>query len=211
MADERGDDAAKGPVSGAELGAHAAISDAGAPAGQLGALADQAAADQLAFEDGLDGFSGQAVAPPVKRGAGRPAGSPNRATSKVREYLLARGYRDPMELQAAIVAADPKELAQALVVAGEAVTTAMVLEVLKLQQKAADALMPYFHQAQPKALEVKVEGARPLFVFGAMAAPKGEPDQRLKDVTPQASQIEVRQDVAQAVDMSDIFGVREHD
>jgi hypothetical protein len=211
MAGERGDDAAKGPVPGAELGAHAAISDAGAPAGQLGALADQAAADQLAFEDGLDGFSGQAVAPPAKRGAGRPAGSPNRATSKVREYLLARGYRDPMELQAAIVAADPKELAKALVVAGEAVTTAMVFEVLKLQQKAADALMPYFHQAQPKALEVKVEGARPLMVFGVMTAPKAEADQGLKDVTPQASQIAADAGEAQAADITDIFGVRDHD
>ena len=211
MAGERGDDAAKGPVSGAELGAHAAISDAGAPAGQLGARADQAAADVADFERGLELFDGQAVAPPAKRGAGRPAGSPNRATSKVREYLLARGYRDPMELQAAIVAADPKELAKALVVAGEAVTTAMVFEVLKLQQKAADALMPYFHQAQPKALEVKVEGARPLMVFGVMTAPKGVADQGLKDVTPQASQIEGEADEAQAADMSDVFGVRDND
>lgn len=208
-----GDDAAKGPVSGAELGAHAAKSDAGAPAGQLGALADQAAADVADFERGLELFDGQAVAPPAKRGAGRPAGSPNRATSKVREYLLARGYRDPMELQAAIVAADPKELAKALCGPDERdkVTFGMVLDVVKLQQKAAADLMPYFHQAQPKALEVKVEGARPLMVFGVMTAPKGVADQGLKDVTPQASQIEGEAGEAQAADMSDIFGVRDND
>ena len=213
MANRLPADDAEVPVSGAEQGAHAASSGAGAPAGNAQAVADQAAADQLAFEDGLDGFSGQAIAPPAKRGAGRPAGSPNRATSKVREYLLARGYRDPMEMQAAIVAADPKELAKALAGPEEKdkVTFAMVLEVAKLQQRAAADLMPYFHQAQPKALEVKVDGARPLFVFGSMAMPKGEADQRLIDVTPGASQTDGPLDHAQAVDMSDILRVRDHD
>ncbi len=203
------DEAAAGPaVPGDEHGTPAAVSPAGAALGQL---ADQAAADAAAFDADLALFEGQAIRPAVRRGPGRPAGSPNRSTSKVREYLMARGYRDPMEMQAAIVAADPRELAKALCGPGEEVTFGMALEVAKLQQKAADALMPYWHQAQPKAVEVKVEGARPLFYFGPVPAAKGEADQSLKDVTPKASQIEAKADEAQAVDMADIFGVRDHD
>lgn len=198
-----GDDAArKGPVSGDEHGAHAADPHAGGAGGQMGQLADQAAADVASFEDGLALFQGQAIAPPAKRGAGRPAGSPNRATSKVREYLLARGYRDPMELLAAVVAMDLAELK------GIGID---VKDALALQISAADKLMPYFHQAQPKSLEVKVEGARPLMIFGQMTAPKGEGHQALRDVTPRASQIEGVASDAQAVDINDIFGVREHD
>lgn len=203
------DQADAGPaVPGDEHGTPAAAST---PSAALGQLADQAAVDAAAFDADLALFERQAIRPAVRRGPGRPQGSPNRSTSKVREYLMARGYRDPMELQAAIVAADPRELAKALCGPGEEVTFGMALEVAKLQQKSADALMPYWHQAQPKAVEVKVEGARPLFVFGQMAAPKGEADQALKDVTPKASQIEAKANEAQAVDMADIFGVRDHD
>ena len=44
-----------------------------------------------------------------------------------------------------------------------------------------------------------------------MAPPKGEADQALKDVTPKASQIEVKAEPVQAVDDADIFGVRDDD
>lgn len=195
-----GDDAGrKEPVSGDEHGAHAAVSGAG---GHLGHLADQAAADVASFEDGLALFQGQAIAPPAKRRAGRPLNSPNRATSKVREYLLARGYRDPMELLAAVVAMDLDQLR------GLGID---VKDALALQISAADKLMPYFHQAQPKAVEMRVEGARPLMIFGHMAAPKGEGHQALRDVTPQASQIEGAAIEAQAVDINDLLHVRDHD
>lgn len=186
-------------VPGDEHGTHAAVSPAGAALGQL---ADEAAADAAAFDADLALFEGQAIRPAVRRGPGRPQGSPNRSTSKVREYLMARGYRDPMELLAAMAAMDLRDLMALGLEAKDA---------LALQIKAADALMPYWHQQQPKAVEVKVEGARPLFVFGQMAAPKGEADQALKDVTPKASQIEAKANDAQAVDMADIFGVRDHD
>jgi hypothetical protein len=198
MSEDLGKPGAATAVSGAEHGTHAPI--AAAQAAQ--ALADQAEADRAAFDEDLALFAGQAVKPAVRRGPGRPAGSQNRATSRVREYLMARGYRDPMEHLAAIVAMDLRDL------------VALGLEVkdaLALQLKAADALMPYWHQAQPKAVEVKVEGARPLFMFGTMSAPKAEADQGLKDVTPRASQIEGRAEPAQPVDDADIFGVRDDD
>jgi len=185
-------------VSGAEHGAHTAAP--GVAAG--GQLADPAAADLLAFGEELGELAGQAIAPPVRRGPGRPAGSPNRATSKVREYLMARGYRDPMEHLAAVVAMDLRELAALVGDVGQA---------LQLQIKAADALMPYWHQQQPKAVEVKVEGARPLMMIGGLVTQKTEADQGLKDVTPRASQIEGTASDAQTVDNADIFGVRDDD
>lgn len=198
MAGERDGSGAGLAVSGADHGAHTA-----APAVTAGGqLADQAAADLLAFGEELGALAGQAIAPPVRRGPGRPAGSPNRATSRVREYLMAKGYRDPMEHLAAVVAMDLKQLVE---------LGLEVKDALALQVKAADALMPYWHQQQPKAVEHKIEGARPLFMLGGMVPQKIEADQRLKDVTPRASQIEGTADEAQPVGNADIFGVRDDD
>lgn len=191
--------------SGDDLCARTADAPEGA-AGRPPATAD----DLFGLE--LDGFGGQVIKPPVPRGRGRPPGSPNRSTTKLREMLLARGYRDPMEWQAALITADPRELAAAL--AGgkvENVTFAQALEVAKLQRSAASDLNPYCNQAMPKQVEVKTEALRPLFVINRALQNIDEGNQRVVDVTPSASHGEPAMDQAQDDDLSAIFGERQHD
>lgn len=197
---------------GAELGqsgddfcARAADLPEGA-AGQPVATAD----DLFGLE--LEGFGGQAIRPPIARGRGRPPGSPNRSTTKLREMLLARGYRDPMEWQAALITADPRELAAAL--AGgkvEHVTFAQALEVAKLQRAAASDLNPYFNQAMPKQVEVKTEALRPLFVINRATSAIDETNQRVVDVTPRASHDGASHERVQDDDLSRVFGDDAHD
>lgn len=198
----RGTDSAR---SGDDLCAHTADAPEGG-AGQPPATAD----DLFGLE--LDGFGGQVIKPPLPRGRGRPPGSPNRSTTKLREMLLARGYRDPMEWQAALITADPRELAAAL--AGgkvKDVTFAQALEVAKLQRAAASDLNPYFNQAMPKQVEVKTEALRPLFVINRAPQNIDEGNQRVVDVTPSASHDSGGIDQAQDDDLSTIFGERQHD
>lgn len=198
----RGTDSAR---SGDDLCARTADALEGA-AGQPPATAD----DLFGLE--LEGFDGQVIKPPMPRGRGRPPGSPNRSTTKLREMLLARGYRDPMEWQAALITADPRELAAAL--AGgkvKDVTFAQALEVAKLQRAAASDLNPYFNQAMPKQVEVKTDALRPLFVINRATQNIDEGNQRVVDVTPSASHGSGAIDQAQDDDLSTIFGERQHD
>jgi hypothetical protein len=211
MANRLPADDAEGSVSGAEQGAHAGISQREPAGGNVQAVADQAAADHLAFEDGLDGFSGQAIAPPAKRGAGRPAGSPNRATSKVREYLLARGYRDPLEQAAALVTADPRELAAKLAnKAPQLVTFGEALAVLAEQGKARGQLLPYFHQEMPKPKEPEREVERH-FVVIVDSPEKAQQVQRVIDARANPSQGEADDWLSEPVVITDEFRVRDHD
>ncbi len=161
--------------TGARMGAHAAIAE------ETGDLL------------GLDLFRDQVVAPP-KRQAGRPPGSPNRATTKIKELLLAKGYRDPIEMLAAVVSADTNDLARGLAGEVEAV------DVLKLQVRAAEALMPYFHQALPKQVELKGEAPRTLIVFGSEAAEKAVTIQGFSRGEATGSQAQGSHDKGQAVD-----------
>lgn len=185
--------AADSPVSGDEQGARAAISPA-APA------AEPAEADLFGLE--LDQFADQAIKPPQRRGPGRPAGSPNRATTKVKELLLARGYRDPIEMLAAVVSMDLGDL-KALGIKGP--------EALSLQIRAAAELIPYFHQALPKQVEVRGDPERPLFVIRRASPANDEADQRVIDVTPNASHGATSHERSQVTDNAALFAGGEHD
>ena len=125
------------------------------------------------LDDEVDQFGQTAIRPPVKRGAGRPAGSPNRTTLQLQRYLQARGYRDPAEFLAAIVSTDPRRLAVQLLghdadsPAARAVSLKLedVLEVVKLQKGAAAELMPYFHSRMPLAVHHTGDAPRPLVII----------------------------------------------
>ena len=138
-----------------------------------GAAGDPAQADLLAEAEAFAGelslFEGSDL-PPPKRGPGRPPGSPNRATLALKRLLLAKGYRDPAEFLAAIVSSDVKELARAAGIEG----LKGRIELVKLRVRAAEALMPYFHQRMPLAVEHSGDGRRPVIIindggFGGLA------------------------------------------
>lgn len=105
----------------------------------------------------LDAFEGATIRP-AKRGPGRPPGSINRTTLQLQRVLMARGYRDPAEFLAAVMSMSTDELAKAL--------GCKPVEALPHQLRAAAELMPYFHQAMPKAVEVKGDAPRQLIVMG---------------------------------------------
>jgi hypothetical protein len=150
-------------------------SDQGRAVSHTPAPADGPAGDLFAFDQEVEAFAGDTFAPPAKRGPGRPPGSPNRTTLQLQRLLMARGYRDPAERLAAIQSMDPRELARAL--AGledvKLVTFDQALEAAKLQNRAAEALLPYFHQKMPIAVQHSGDGQRPLIIIndGPTAAP----------------------------------------
>lgn len=186
--------ASDAPQSGDEQGARAAISSA-APA------AEPAEADLFGAE--LDAsLAGQAIRPSLRRGPGRPPGTPNRATTKMRDLLLARGYRDPMEMLAALASMPLGELVKLDIKPTEAIG---------LQIRAASELMPYWHQAMPKQVQVQSEQVRHLVVINDSPDDKTQPNQRVVDVTPDASHGDTSHGMGQEADILTVFGGDEHD
>lgn len=121
-----------------------------------------------AFGEEIGLFGAMTVA--ARRGPGRPPGSPNRSTLALKRLLLAKGYRDPAEFLAAIISHDTRELAAALRPdqAGKApgvATFDQAHEAMKLQVRAAEALLPYFHQKMPIAVEHSGGAARPVIII----------------------------------------------
>lgn len=112
------------------------------------------------------------------RGPGRPAGSPNKRTEAVVEYMLRR-YRSPLEALAGIysrpLGAVLADLADALEVMGVRAKPSwgQVLDVLRLQVAAAKELAPYLHQKQPTAVEVDAKGSIPIGIFLSPEAAEG--------------------------------------
>lgn len=133
------------------------------------APADGAQADLLGFDQELALFEDQAIAPPARRGPGRPVGSVNRTTLQLQKLLMARGARDPAEFLASIVSMDVHALAKVLAdftkLGDVTVLATSVGDALKLQITAAKELMPYFHQKMPIAVEHTGDGARPLIII----------------------------------------------
>lgn len=108
---------------------------------------------------------------PAKRGPGRPAGSPNRSTTMMARYLMAKGYRDPLEGLASIASQDPIDVLESLGLSlGNEGAPGLVLEIMKMQLRAREALLPYFHQALPKQVDVKTDGPRTLIVINEKSA-----------------------------------------
>jgi hypothetical protein len=97
-----------------------------------------------------------------RRARGRPEGSANKRNTEVFDYLEARGFKAPELRLMEIISADPRELAAALSGIGtmpEHVAFDKVMEVLRLQMKAAEALMP-FKFAKRQELNVNHSGGQ---------------------------------------------------
>ena len=108
-----------------------------------------------AFEAEVDAIGGT-LAPPVRRGPGRPVGSADRTTAQMKRFMAARGYRDPMEVLGAISSADPVILADALCEGLQLKASdraALRIKVLGEVRKAAADRLPYEHRRMPQMIE----------------------------------------------------------
>ena len=171
-----------GPDQGRSVAHTPAPADAGAQA------------DLLGFEQELSLFEGDTIRPP-RRGPGRPPGSVNRTTLQLQRLLMAKGYRDPAERLAALQSMDVRELALALFQPDDGkLSVAMVAEAARIQNRASEALLPYFHQKKPIAISHQGDGARPLIIIrdgegpGARASVVEGETMSIHDVEPQQDQ-----------------------
>ncbi|NDV87050.1 hypothetical protein GTW51_10085 [Aurantimonas aggregata] len=180
------------PDQDPERGAAAPIED-GNPAG-IRATVDQAAADLAAQLEGADDgddadlFGVSLFAGPVSyvadtiegaKGRGRPKGASNKRTTAMRNYLLAKGYRHPMENLAAIASANPMDLAAELSTPyraksgpreGELVEESCTpAEALAMILKANAELLPYFESKRPVEIDV-TERRLGVLLVGDLAA-----------------------------------------
>lgn len=163
--------------------------DGSHPAGAPGDGVDQAAADLFRTE--LDLFEGSTIAPP-KRGRGRPPGSANRSTLKLQQHLMVQGYRDPAEFLASIMTMNTAELAREL--------SCDKADALPMQIRAAESLMPYFHQKLPTAIHIKPDDARPMIVMSDTF--NMQVNQTLSVEAAKGSHGERSHSVSQVIDMS---------
>lgn len=163
--------------------------------GGVGAALDEAVAglpdanqvvEQLLFEPeeigAMDAPSPLSAAiAPRKRGPGRPPGSRNRRTEAVREYLLSQ-HRHPVAVMMELYSMTPAQLAeriglrQVLLNAKDepeewGFDPAVLIELLKLQMRMAEAAAPYVAQKMAIAHEVTADGA--VQVTLAMGGPDG--------------------------------------
>ena len=106
------------------------------------------AAEQLQRDGaqlGMFGSEGE-VLPPASRGPGRPPGAQNKLKSRLKDYLAAKGYRDPAEHLALLAGLDRRDK-HPLHVAAE-IAAALgedVMAVAREMRQATEALMPYWH------------------------------------------------------------------
>lgn len=82
-------------------------------------------------------------------GRGRPKGAQNRRTTKMREYLLRKGYLHPMEALAQMASASPHVLALEL--------GCKKIEALDIIRKANVDLLPYMESKAPQQLDVNAK------------------------------------------------------
>jgi hypothetical protein len=166
-----------------------------------------------AFSDELALFEGGAIRPP-KRGPGRPPGSPSRSTLRLKQLMQAKGYRDPLEFLASLWTMDTRQLATELRPdAGEVkargldgkVTLAtfdQAHEAAKLQVRAAEAALPYWHQKTPVAVHHSGDSQRPVIIIHDMtgAAAKAAQDSGAMSVHDVVEYQEVSSDAPQSSD-----------
>lgn len=125
---------------------------------------------------GFFGDDGAPIAPnDPRRGPGRPAGAQNKLKSKVRDYLAAKGYRDPAEQLAMLAGLDQRELhpmayaAQVAQLLGEP-----VMAVAREMRAAAEALLPYWHAKLTPDVQVNMPVVPIMMaVPGGMVGPDG--------------------------------------
>lgn len=101
-----------------------------------------------------------AVATSRRLGPGRPKGSLNRKTGDMLRYLQRR-YPSPLEVLAQTWSRPVQDLADELGIKPAA--------ALDIQQRAAIAALPYFHEKRPVAVDV-TSGGRPLLILGDLSA-----------------------------------------
>lgn len=92
------------------------------------------------------------------RARGRPPGARNRKSADFEKWYYAAGFKDPAQLLAEIVSADPLALAR--------VAHVPLGEAIDLQRKAAVDLMPYLHGKKPTELVVTDERLPVLIIAG---------------------------------------------
>lgn len=154
-------DAGAQPADGADRPGETAQ----APAAELpGTDPDQllAGLPEEAAVDVLELVAETALAP--RRARGRPAGAGNRKNAELIAYLAARGHRDPWVTLSLIQSADFRALCTLV----GADTAKSRLQVLKIQQSAAEAIMPYHHSRKPQQLELPAGDRRPLLAIGEL-------------------------------------------
>lgn len=164
--------------SGPEGAHRAAKTGGGAPASveaeqiaQVLAILDGPQQPALPLQGPVDDLDAVAKAAETlnakRRARGRPEGSANRRNAEVFDYLEARGFKAPEVRLMELVSADPLELAKALA-GGVTMDFAAVLEIVKLQVKAAAELMPYKYAKRHELKVDKVETKRHLFIAGRL-------------------------------------------
>lgn len=158
-------------------GKSSAVADVAAQAGpdpgrSMAHTRDDAGAGDLfaGLDAEVSAHDGATIAPPAKRGPGRPANSPNRSTLQLQRYLMASGARDPAEFLASIVSMDTRKLAETLrpdhgKPGANPATFDQVSSALDVQVRAARELMPYFHQKMPIAVQHSGNEGRPVIVI----------------------------------------------
>lgn len=143
---------ARTPVAadgGAAIGGESGAGEAG----------DQAAGRQLSL---LADETGGGTEDAASRGAGRPPGTPNRRTTRLRDWILAKGYRHPAIVLAELASAKADVLATAL--------QCKRAEAQELIRKSAVDLMPYMEQKMPVAVELPDDAERPMLLIGEVTA-----------------------------------------
>lgn len=124
-----------------------------------------------------------------RRARGRPLNSPNRRNDETFDYLAARGFKMPEVRLMEIVTADPRELAAALAGSGtkpENVSFDRAMEVLRLQAKCAEVLMPYKF-AKKQELKVEHRGGQVHVMMAGPLTRPGDDAARAFDLTAGAS------------------------
>lgn len=101
---------------------------------------------------------------PVKRGAGRPAGSRSRSTEEFRRFVFGQ-FGDPSYELASFTVMPLAQLRQAL--------GCTLLEAADFKRKCIADLMPYLHQRMPQAIQLGADGEFTL-VLAPLARPRAE-------------------------------------
>lgn len=106
----------------------------------------------------------------AKRGRGRPAGSKNRKSADLANYLLSMGYRDPALNLADLANATPGDLAAEL--------SCDTVDAMELIRKANAELLPYFHSKRPTEIKVdkRIMG---VMVLGEMPTEAAQDDETI--------------------------------
>lgn len=110
-----------------------------------------------------------------RRGRGRPKGSMNRKTQDFASWYDAQGFKDPLQLQAEFMSADPVALQSWFIehertqkaigkLFGQAVPS--LSDIVEMQMSVADKLAPYLHGKAP-ARDAPDDERLPVLVINA--------------------------------------------